>query len=344
MKKTILTIIAIVGAFAVNAQVNYGTNTVTGNNASAIGNNNTASGTESFVGGIDSESLGQYSFVFGDENKAWSRNAIALGKRASIFGAYSVGIGENIQTTSTSAMVIGIGADDDNPLVNSNSRSLMIGYNSDIPTLYVGSSLGVGTIGKVGIGTTSPASLLDVNGTLHVSGLATFDNKITTSQLQITNNAGANKLLISDAGGNASWSPVEDVVPQTPWTQDDENIYILDTKIGIGTSAPSEALTIKGNILCEQIEVIENVPASDFVFEEDYPLMSLQDLETYVSENHHLPEIPSAAEFKENGYNMNEMDDLLLRKVEELTLYALEAGKCIAELKKEVEELKRKNK
>jgi hypothetical protein len=330
MKKIIVTIIAIFSAFAVNAQVNYGTNTVTGNNASAIGNNNTASGTESFVGGIDSESLGQYSFVFGDENKAWSRNAIALGKRASIFGAYSVGIGENIQTTSTSAMVIGIGADDDNPLVNSNSRSLMIGYNSDIPTLYVGSSLGVGTIGKVGIGTTSPASLLDVNGTLHVSGLATFDNKITTSQLQITNNAGANKLLISDAGGNASWSPVEDVVSQTPWTQDDENIYILDTKIGIGTSAPSEALTIKGNILCEQIEVIENVPASDFVFEEDYPLMSLQDLETYVSENHHLPEIPSAADFKENGYNMNDMDDLLLRKVEELTLYIIALEKKVA--------------
>ncbi|NOX45652.1 MAG: hypothetical protein GXO89_01570 [Chlorobi bacterium] len=78
--------VMIVFAISANAQINYGTNTVTGTNASAIGDNNTASGNSSFVGGIDSEALGQYSLAYGDSAKAWSRNGIALGKQVSVFG------------------------------------------------------------------------------------------------------------------------------------------------------------------------------------------------------------------------------------------------------------------
>jgi hypothetical protein len=302
-------------------------------------------------------------------------------------------------------MVIGIGANDDNPLVNSNSRSLMIGYNSDIPTLYVGSSLGVGTIGKVGIGTTSPASLLDVNGTLNVEEAVTLrdnlsvTNKTTTHQLQITDGAASGKVLSSDANGNASWIDLNTIMPDAIWSENNDNVYLMDMKVGIGinnptaqlsladiyaaggknlqigndvylsdidnantlgiygiqdntvgavklgsggpklygkngnlgigTIDPTEALSVNGNIICEQIEVVENVPSSDFVFEEDYELMSIKDLESFVTTNHHLPEIPSAAEFKANGYNMNDMDDLLLRKVEQLTLYIITLEKKV---------------
>ena len=66
-------------------------------------------------------------------------------------------------------------------------------------------------------------------------------------------------------------------------------------------------------------------------------LLPIKEVETFVQQNKHLPDIPSAEEFKEHGVGLGEMDDMLLRKVEELTLYVIE-------LKKENEELKAKDK
>ena len=250
MKKIIVTIIAIFGAFAIQGQINYGTNTITGTNASAIGDGNTASGTASFAGGINSEAAGLYSIAFGNEAKAEQRNGISLGYRTFVYGPYAVGIGENVMTTCTSAMVIGSGADDDNPLVNGETRSLMIGYNSDIPTLFVGPSDGVGTVGKVGIGTSTPSSLLDINGTLHVEDDATFSNKltvgnkITTPQLKITANAGSGKVLTSDSYGNASWEELS--IPENVWSENGGNIFVQDANVGIGTSDPQAKLQLSG--------------------------------------------------------------------------------------------------
>ena len=79
-------------------------------------------------------------------------------------------------------------------------------------------------------------------------------------------------------------------------------------------------LSVVGGILCEEVEVIGDVPASDYVFEDDYDLMPLDSVAAFVEREHHLPGVPSAEEFKD-GYKVGEMDDLLLRKVEELTLY-----------------------
>lgn len=92
---------------------------------------------------------------------------------------------------------------------------------------------------------------------------------------------------------------------------------------------------VNGGILCEELKVIADVPNSDDVFEQDYDLKPLEEVEAFIQEHKHLPEVPSAQTFKEEGYKVGEMDDLLLRKVEELTLY-------IIELKKEIEELKAK--
>ncbi len=84
---------------------------------------------------------------------------------------------------------------------------------------------------------------------------------------------------------------------------------------------------------------MEALPCSDYVFEPDYQLRSLEEVEGYVKENKHLPEVPSAAEFEENGYSIGEMDDVLLRKIEELTLYMIEQQKEIEKLKRQNEEL-----
>jgi len=101
-------------------------------------------------------------------------------------------------------------------------------------------------------------------------------------------------------------------------------------------------LAVKGGIVCEEVKVILNVPDADYVFEEDYSLTPLSEVETFIKENKHLPNIPSAEEFRTNGYKLGDMDGMLLRKVEELTLYAIEQQKLIEELQKRLLELEGK--
>lgn len=60
-------------------------------------------------------------------------------------------------------------------------------------------------------------------------------------------------------------------------------------------------------------------------------------MEAYITQHKHLPEVPSAEEFEQNGYKAGDMDDLLLRKIEELTLYIIEQEKRIEELEEKVE-------
>ena len=109
--------------------------------------------------------------------------------------------------------------------------------------------------------------------------------------------------------------------------------------IGIGATSPSEKLVVDGKILAEEIQV-QTVPASDYIFEPDYDLRSLAEVDQFIRENKHLPDIPSAEEFKENGVGLGEMDDMLLRKVEELTLYMIDMQKQMDELKEENAALK----
>ncbi len=77
--------------------------------------------------------------------------------------------------------------------------------------------------------------------------------------------------------------------------------------------------------------------AADYVFDEDYDLKSLEDVETYVKTNKHLPGIPSASEMAQNGMSLAEMSNLLLEKVEELTLHMIELEKENKALKKQME-------
>jgi hypothetical protein len=101
-----------------------------------------------------------------------------------------------------------------------------------------------------------------------------------------------------------------------------------------GATAPSEKLVVDGKILAEEVKV-QTVPASDYVFESDYNLRSLEEVDAFIQQNKHLPDIPSAEEFATNGVGLGEMDDMLLRKVEELTLYVIELQRQINDLKTE---------
>lgn len=125
------------------------------------------------------------------------------------------------------------------------------------------------------------------------------------------------------------------------------NISEKNGKIGIGTNTPDEMLTVKGKIHTQEVLVdLNGAVAPDYVFERyyngystlqsKYRMLDLKSLEVYLKENHHLPEIPSAAKLEEEGLELKKMNLLLLQKIEELTLYTLEQQEQIDVLKEQV--------
>ncbi|SNR14604.1 hypothetical protein [Tenacibaculum jejuense] len=120
-----------------------------------------------------------------------------------------------------------------------------------------------------------------------------------------------------------------------------EGNLIASGNIGIGTYNPDAELTVKGKIHAEEVKIDLNVPA-DYVFEKyyegtsklksDYIMPTLKEVEDYTKKNHHLPSVPSAKEMKKKGIKVSEMTNLLLQKIEELTLYTIAQEKRIKAL------------
>ena len=79
----------------------------------------------------------------------------------------------------------------------------------------------------------------------------------------------------------------------------------------------------------------------DYVFSKNYSLMKLDDLEKYISQNNHLPGMPSSCEVEENGHHLGKVQTSLVEKTEENTLYILQLKKEIEDLKKEISLLKK---
>ncbi len=100
-------------------------------------------------------------------------------------------------------------------------------------------------------------------------------------------------------------------------------------KVGIGVLIPDAMLTVNGDILASEVRVESTGNGPDYVFEESYDLTSLEDLEAYIQKNKHLPEVPSAVEMKEEGIELAEMNMILLKKVEELTLHVIELNNTV---------------
>ncbi len=124
------------------------------------------------------------------------------------------------------------------------------------------------------------------------------------------------------------------------WEQGSNVIYHLG-RVAINKSdlPAGYALGINGKAIMEEVKVqlSENWP--DFVFEKDYELPTLEEVEEHIAEKGHLSEIPSEEDVVENGINLGEMNAKLLQKIEELTLYLIKQNKEIQKLKKEVNAL-----
>jgi hypothetical protein len=109
------------------------------------------------------------------------------------------------------------------------------------------------------------------------------------------------------------------------WELREDDLYRRTGNVGIGIDDPKAKLHVDGNILAKEIKV--EAQTADFVFEDNYQLKDLSEVEEFITTNKHLPDIPSAKQMKENGVGLSEMNKLLLQKVEELTLYVISLEK-----------------
>lgn len=122
-----------------------------------------------------------------------------------------------------------------------------------------------------------------------------------------------------------------------------QSVFVTkEGKVGIGLKNPKDKLEVNGQIHARSVKIdVKNW--ADFVFEEDYDLPRLRDIETYINQEGHLPGVPSTQEVQTKGIQVVDMQRILLQKVEELTLYLIAQDKEIEELKKELIRLKKQS-
>jgi len=109
-------------------------------------------------------------------------------------------------------------------------------------------------------------------------------------------------------------------------------------RVGIGTSNPAYELAVNGTIRCKQL--IVDTGWADFVFDDNFRLPQLDNVEKFIKEHKHLPGIPTEAEVKEKGVSVGNISSKLLQKIEELTLYVIDINKENKSLKAQLSDMK----
>lgn len=191
------------------------------------------------------------------------------------------------------------------------------------------------SIGKVGIGNTNPAARLHISGTFEDKFF--IDGGVSGTSMVLKTGAfgGLNNVIRFRGGGN----PSPDALVIGMFEHVDRSIVLrTGGNVGIGTIAPTHKLTVAGTIAACEV-IVENTWC-DYVFEPDYNLKSLDEVEKFIIENRHLPGIPAEKTVIDKGLNLGDMQKMQMEKIEELTLYMIELNKKVTQLEDENKLLK----
>jgi len=222
----------------------------------------------------------------------------------------------------------------------------------------------------VGIGTGIPTQKLHIeNGNILVRGNVnwfpglTILNEVGRSVLQLrgttsSNNFSSAQIVLEDLTNGHTWNLLNNTNTFTLVNHLNGTNYLSPLKIefgapdnsltinsegnvGIGAWSNVHKLAVAGSIISEEIVVKLQTNWPDFVFDKDYELPNLKELENYINTNHHLKGIPTASDIQNNGINIGEIQIKLLQKIEELTLYLIKQDKNIKILTQQVEDLQK---
>lgn len=176
--------------------------------------------------------------------------------------------------------------------------------------------------GNVGVGVSDPQTKLEVNGdiTLDFKKIY-FDRSVNREHYKISNPAWNDGLQFYHYTSHKFF--VSGI----------ERLRINNTGL----------LDVFGSIRAEEVKVCLN-KGCDFVFEKDYPLLPLNELDEYIKTNKHLPEIAPAAKMESEGINLSEMNAKLLQKIEELTLYVIEQNKKLEAQNEKIKSIENQSK
>jgi len=175
------------------------------------------------------------------------------------------------------------------------------------------------------------------------NGLVMYSNwmQIFEPSIQLAyfpNDANQDSVLVTDQSGYLHQKAVSSFLGNSRWTFNGTFLYDTLDYIGIGTNNPQSQLAVNGTITAQKLVVTQS-GWPDYVFDSSYSLMKVPELENYIREHRHLPGIAPATEIEKSGLDVGGNQTLLLKKIEELTLYIIEQDKRIQELSQRTKEL-----
>lgn len=301
-----------------------------GGNDTATGSANTSVG----LGSLVSLSTGVANTAFGSN----SGRSISTGAANTAIGSNALMNGNigNANTALGGNALTGPGTIIENTAIGMAS---MARYNS-VSTDYVSANtaLGVGSLAYLSNGTGNV-----VIGKRSLGGIASGGNNVAIGHMTADNLlGGSNNIYIGDV--KASSTSANNELNINKWIVGNNGTIGIGQFTnqlpadGIAADGEKYKLFVKDGIKTEKVKV--DIAASngwaDYVFTKDYQLMPLSKVEKFITENGHLPEVPTTEEAIKNGIELKEMNILLLKKIEELTLYTIQQQKRIEALEKKV--------
>jgi hypothetical protein len=250
-----------------------------------------------------------------------------------------IGDGAGSNSTGSSNVFIGLnaGANElgDNQLYidNSNTTTPLIHGNFESNTVTINSDL---------IATNATADELKANNTFvlnSTSPTAAFHINVPSAEIigarmQV---GGATKFALHSNGGISigKFFTNNDLIP-------DDGLYVEgNVNLGTTTLHPSFRLTVDGKVACEEVNVELSEDWPDYVFDDKYEMMDLEELQKFIEEKKHLPGIPTANDVKEDGIYIGQMQKMMMEKIEELTLHVIRLNERNNALEKEINQLKK---